>query len=210
MKLGMKGPRSSRTRSCFAEAGSGGTKAGRPLDSRLERTIPGMIPGVRQLRAGRPGSRRAILPALGRARPERAARAPCAPRARRGAQPQAAGGSSGHRGATGGEPGGYLGAKGAPRSRRGAPEVAPLCLRGRGAEALRGRRRLPLIFVPTWHRFVLCGSFQLILGDSLSASLISFRIAIMASQKRSISALLSLSVGSIIMVPATGNETVGA
>ena len=44
--------------------------------------------------------------------------------------------------------------------------------------------------------------------DSMSA--ISERMAIMASQKRSISALDSDSVGSIIRVPATGKLMVGA
>ena len=39
---------------------------------------------------------------------------------------------------------------------------------------------------------------------------ISSRIAIIASQKRSSSALDSLSVGSIISVPATGKDMVGA
>ena len=39
---------------------------------------------------------------------------------------------------------------------------------------------------------------------------ISARMAISASQKRSSSAFGSLSVGSIISVPATGNDTVGA
>src|SRR6185312_865500 len=43
-----------------------------------------------------------------------------------------------------------------------------------------------------------------------SISLISSRIEISASQNRSSSAFDSLSVGSIISVPATGNETVGA
>ena len=43
-----------------------------------------------------------------------------------------------------------------------------------------------------------------------SISLISSRIAIIASQKRSSSAFDSLSVGSIMRVPGTGNETVGA
>ena len=42
------------------------------------------------------------------------------------------------------------------------------------------------------------------------SSHISDFIEIIASQNLSISALLSLSVGSIIKVPATGNETVGA
>ena len=44
--------------------------------------------------------------------------------------------------------------------------------------------------------------------DSISA--ISCRIAIMASQKRSISAFNSDSVGSIISVPGTGKLMVGA
>ena len=39
---------------------------------------------------------------------------------------------------------------------------------------------------------------------------ISARMAINASQKRSSSALGSLSVGSTISVPGTGNDTVGA
>ena len=43
-----------------------------------------------------------------------------------------------------------------------------------------------------------------------SISAISCRIAIMASQKRSISALDSDSVGSIIRVPGTGKLMVGA
>src|SRR6185437_33074 len=43
-----------------------------------------------------------------------------------------------------------------------------------------------------------------------SMSRISSRIAISASQNRSSSAFDSLSVGSIISVPATGNDTVGA
>ena len=42
-----------------------------------------------------------------------------------------------------------------------------------------------------------------------SISRISSRIAIIASQKRSSSSFDSLSVGSIISVPATGKETVG-
>ena len=47
--------------------------------------------------------------------------------------------------------------------------------------------------------------------DSPSATrAISARIAIIASQNRSSSARLSLSVGSIISVPATGNDMVGA
>ena len=41
-------------------------------------------------------------------------------------------------------------------------------------------------------------------------SVISARMAIMASQKRSISALDSDSVASTIKVPATGNDMVGA
>ena len=43
-----------------------------------------------------------------------------------------------------------------------------------------------------------------------STARISARIAIMASQKRSSSACGSLSVGSIISVPATGQDMVGA
>jgi hypothetical protein len=43
----------------------------------------------------------------------------------------------------------------------------------------------------------------------ISTSRISSRIAIIASQNRSSSSLDSLSVGSIISVPATGNDTVG-
>jgi hypothetical protein len=39
---------------------------------------------------------------------------------------------------------------------------------------------------------------------------ISARIAIIAAQNRSSSARLSLSVGSIMSVPATGNDIVGA
>ena len=52
--------------------------------------------------------------------------------------------------------------------------------------------------------------FNGLLAFSLVASEISFLIEIMASQKRSSSSLLSLSVGSIIIVPATGKERVGA
>jgi hypothetical protein len=44
----------------------------------------------------------------------------------------------------------------------------------------------------------------------LSIAAISARIAIIASQKRSSSALDSLSVGSIMSVPGTGNDMVGA
>ena len=43
-----------------------------------------------------------------------------------------------------------------------------------------------------------------------SIARISSRIAIIASQKRSSSAFDSLSVGSIISVPATGKDIVGA
>ena len=43
-----------------------------------------------------------------------------------------------------------------------------------------------------------------------SIARISARMAIIASQKRSSSAWLSLSVGSIIMVPGTGQDMVGA
>ena len=43
-----------------------------------------------------------------------------------------------------------------------------------------------------------------------STSRISSRMLIMASQKRSSSDLGSLSVGSIMRVPATGNDMVGA
>ena len=46
------------------------------------------------------------------------------------------------------------------------------------------------------------------LPDAIAA--ISARIAIIASQKRSSSAFDSLSVGSIISVPATGQDIVGA
>jgi hypothetical protein len=60
----------------------------------------------------------------------------------------------------------------------------------------------------------VCGAFFNTLSfasarPSATAS-ISCRIAIMASQNRSSSASGSLSVGSTISVPGTGNETVGA
>ena len=45
---------------------------------------------------------------------------------------------------------------------------------------------------------------------AVTTSSISLRMAIIASQKRSSSALSSLSVGSTMSVPATGNDTVGA
>jgi hypothetical protein len=60
----------------------------------------------------------------------------------------------------------------------------------------------------------VCGAFlsglsaRSIIPSSISRA--SSRIAIIASQKRSSSAFGSLSVGSIISVPATGKETVGA
>ena len=59
----------------------------------------------------------------------------------------------------------------------------------------------------------VCGAFLSTLSfgrPCRSISRISSRIAIIASQKRSSSAFDSLSVGSIISVPATGNDTVGA
>src|SRR5712671_4871224 len=59
-----------------------------------------------------------------------------------------------------------------------------------------------------------CGEFLRTLSclsaAPLSISLISSRIEIIASQKRSSSSFDSLSVGSIISVPGTGNDTVGA
>src|SRR5680860_40359 len=58
---------------------------------------------------------------------------------------------------------------------------------------------------------MVCGAFLRILLSSLvEDSSISLRIEINASQNRSSSALLSLSVGSIIKVPPTGKDTVGA
>ena len=60
----------------------------------------------------------------------------------------------------------------------------------------------------------MCGALRSGLsstGHSPAATLaISPRIAIIASQKRSSSRRSSLSVGSIISVPATGNDIVGA
>jgi hypothetical protein len=60
----------------------------------------------------------------------------------------------------------------------------------------------------------VCGAFlrTLSFGSALPSVIaaISVRIAISASQNRSSSRFDSLSVGSIIIVPATGNETVGA
>ena len=60
----------------------------------------------------------------------------------------------------------------------------------------------------------VCGAFFSGLSSgsySLSATrAISALIAIMASQNRSSSSRLSLSVGSIMSVPATGNDMVGA
>ena len=60
----------------------------------------------------------------------------------------------------------------------------------------------------------VCGARLSGLSEALtltsSTARISARMAMSASQKRSSSALGSLSVGSIIMVPATGNEIVGA
>src|SRR5690606_9883820 len=57
----------------------------------------------------------------------------------------------------------------------------------------------------------VCGAFfnTLLVSSAVTAS-ISLRIESIASQKRSNSARSSDSVGSIINVPATGNETVGA
>src|ERR1041385_3225236 len=55
----------------------------------------------------------------------------------------------------------------------------------------------------------LSGLFCLSILDLPTAS-ISAWIEIIASQKRSSSSFDSLSVGSIIIVPATGNATVGA
>src|SRR5664279_4836854 len=60
----------------------------------------------------------------------------------------------------------------------------------------------------------VCGAFfsGLLLRSiaPLSIAAISVRIAIIASQNRSSSALFSLSVGSTISVPGTGNDIVGA
>jgi len=60
----------------------------------------------------------------------------------------------------------------------------------------------------------VCGAFlsTLSFASALpsSTSWISRRIATSASQKRSSSSFGSLSVGSTIIVPGTGNETVGA
>ena len=60
----------------------------------------------------------------------------------------------------------------------------------------------------------VCGAFLSGLSarsaSPRSTAAIYSRIAIIASQKRSNSAFDSLSVGSIMSVPATGNETVGA
>ena len=60
----------------------------------------------------------------------------------------------------------------------------------------------------------MCGAFFSRLpargAAPLSISAISSRMAIIASQKRSSSAFDSLSVGSIISVPGTGNDIVGA
>src|SRR5690606_24872415 len=57
----------------------------------------------------------------------------------------------------------------------------------------------------------VCGAFfRGLFGLSAVAWSISSLIAIRASQKRSNSSKFSLSVGSIISVPATGNDTVGA
>lgn len=62
--------------------------------------------------------------------------------------------------------------------------------------------------------FAVCGAFLRTLSlrseKPVSSSPISFRMAIMASQKRSSSALSSLSVGSIMSVPGTGQDMVGA
>ena len=61
---------------------------------------------------------------------------------------------------------------------------------------------------------IVCGAFLKTLSSIVTladtTSSIYALMLIMASQNRSSSALLSLSVGSIIKVPATGNETVGA
>ena len=63
-------------------------------------------------------------------------------------------------------------------------------------------------------RDIGCGAFfrTLSVRSAIPSSIsrISSRMEIRASQKRSSSDLSSLSVGSIISVPATGNETVGA
>jgi hypothetical protein len=60
----------------------------------------------------------------------------------------------------------------------------------------------------------VCGAFfrTLSFGSALplTTSSISPRMAISASQKRSSSSFDSLSVGSTISVPGTGNDTVGA
>ncbi len=60
----------------------------------------------------------------------------------------------------------------------------------------------------------MCGAPRSTLSDAATApdptSSISARIAIIASQNRSSSPLSSLSVGSTISVPATGNDIVGA
>ena len=57
---------------------------------------------------------------------------------------------------------------------------------------------------------IVCGALCKILSFwSVSLPSISKRIEIIASQNRSNSDLSSLSVGSIIIVPTTGNETVG-
>ena len=60
----------------------------------------------------------------------------------------------------------------------------------------------------------VCGAFfsRLSFGSTVPSAIawISFLIAISASQNRSSSSFGSLSVGSTIIVAATGNETVGA
>ena len=57
----------------------------------------------------------------------------------------------------------------------------------------------------------VCGAFfNTLFVLSITDSSISFRIESMASQNLSSSAKPSLSVGSIIIVPATGKDTVGA
>ncbi|MNH30459.1 hypothetical protein D3C79_907540 [compost metagenome] len=60
----------------------------------------------------------------------------------------------------------------------------------------------------------MCGAFFSGLSSlsrlPFSTARISSRMRIIASQKRSSSSLDSLSVGSIINVPATGNDMVGA
>ena len=59
-----------------------------------------------------------------------------------------------------------------------------------------------------WGAFLSTLSF--LSASPASTALISPWMAIIASQKRSSSSFDSLSVGSIMTVPATGHETVGA